>query len=82
MQSILSGASIESTVERLRLTLPTSIVNSVKVWSGVALVSFVWVPPQFRSVFSGVVAVGWQSYLSWMNNAAAQKQKSEKETMG
>lgn len=71
MQSLLSGASVEETLVRLQLALPTSIVNSVKVWSGVAFVSFLWVQPQFRSVFSGCVAVGWQTYLSWMNQNVA-----------
>ena len=66
-QSLLSGASLEETVIHLKLALPTSIVNSVKVWSGVAFVSFLWAPPQFRAAFSGCVAVGWQTYLSWMN---------------
>ncbi|KAM3504127.1 hypothetical protein MY10362_003748 [Beauveria mimosiformis] len=52
-QSLLSGASVEDTWIRLQLALPTSIVTGWKVWSGVALVSFMYVPAQFRSVFSG-----------------------------
>ncbi|KPM46344.1 hypothetical protein AK830_g82 [Neonectria ditissima] len=71
MQSLLSGVSLNDTIKRLKLTLPTSIVNGMKVWTGVALVSFTVVPPQFRSVFSGCVAVFWQTYLSWMNQVAA-----------
>ncbi|KAJ5400082.1 hypothetical protein N7465_010571 [Penicillium sp. CMV-2018d] len=67
MQSLLSGASVEDTLVRLQLALPTSIANGVKVWTGVAIISFMYVPPQFRSVFSGCIAVAWQTYLSWMN---------------
>lgn len=70
-QSLLSGASIEETLMHLKLALPTSIVNSIKVWTGVAFVSFLWIPPQFRSVSSGCVAVCWQTYLSWMNHTVA-----------
>lgn len=73
MQSLLSGASVEHTLMRLRLALPTSIVNGWKVWSGVAIVSFMHIPPQFRSVFSGCVAVAWQSYLCWMNRNVERK---------
>ncbi|OQD70785.1 hypothetical protein PENPOL_c001G09517 [Penicillium polonicum] len=67
IQSLLSGASVEDTLVRLQLALPTSIANGVKVWTGVAIISFMYVPPQFRSVFSGCIAVAWQTYLSWMN---------------
>ncbi|KAM3429294.1 hypothetical protein NHJ13734_008234 [Beauveria thailandica] len=63
-QSLLSGASVEDMVMRLQLVLPTSIVNGWKVWSVVALISFMYVPAQFRGAFSGCVAVAWQSYLS------------------
>lgn len=73
MQSLLSGASVEQTFMRLKLALPTSIVNGWKVWSGVAIVSFKYIPPQFRSVFSGCVAVAWQSYLSWTNRNVERK---------
>ncbi|KAF3386180.1 Protein SYM1 [Penicillium rolfsii] len=73
MQSLLSGASVEQTLMRLQLALPTSIVNGWKVWTGVAIVSFIYIPPQFRSVFSGCVAVAWQSYLSWTNQKVARE---------
>ncbi|KAJ5977796.1 hypothetical protein N7501_001138 [Penicillium viridicatum] len=49
MQSLLSGASVEDTLVRLQLALPTSIANGVKVWTGVAIISFMYVPPQFRN---------------------------------
>jgi hypothetical protein len=48
-------------------------VNGWKVWSGVAIVSFMYIPPQLRSVFSGCVAVAWQSYLSWTNRNVERK---------
>jgi hypothetical protein len=32
-----------------------------------------YVPAQFRNVFSGVIAVGWQTYLSWLNQKAARE---------
>ncbi|KAK8149450.1 hypothetical protein G3M48_006910 [Beauveria asiatica] len=56
-QSLLSGASVEDMVMRLQLVLPMSIVNGWKVWSVVALISFMYVPAQFRGAFSGCVAV-------------------------
>ncbi|KAL4866436.1 hypothetical protein BDV12DRAFT_133087 [Aspergillus spectabilis] len=76
VHSILSGASLEETYERLKVALPRSIVNSAKFWPMVTAFSFVYVPPQFRNVFSGVIAVGWQTYLSWLNQRAAREVES------
>ncbi|OJJ50008.1 hypothetical protein ASPZODRAFT_128596 [Penicilliopsis zonata CBS 506.65] len=73
MQSLLAGGTIPETIERLKKALPVSISNSVKLWPIVTAFSFMYVPPEFRSVFSGIVAVGWQTYLSWLNQKAAQE---------
>lgn len=71
LHSLLAGATFEETWERLKKALPISIKNSVKLWPAVTGFSFMYVPPQFRNVFSGVIAVGWQTYLSWLNQKAA-----------
>lgn len=73
VQSLLSGASLEDTYERLKKALPVSVTNSVKLWPAVTAFSFMYVPPQFRNVFSGIIAVGWQTYLSWLNQKAARE---------
>ncbi|KAJ5082363.1 hypothetical protein N7532_011406 [Penicillium argentinense] len=76
VHSLLGGATFEETWERLKKALPVSVTNSVKLWPAVTAFSLLYVPPQFRNVFSGVIAVGWQTYLSWLN----QKAKHEVET--
>lgn len=76
MQSLLSGASLSDTLERLKKALPDSLMNSVKLWPIVQMINFVYVPPQFRSQFVGVIAVGWQAYLSWLNQKAAREVES------
>ena len=73
VHSLLSGASFEETFERLKKALPVSITNSVKLWPAVTAFSFMYVPPQFRNVFAGCIAVGWQTYLSWLNQKAARE---------
>jgi hypothetical protein len=73
MQSLLAGASIAETWERVKLALPNSIKNSVKLWPAVTAFSFMYIPPHFRSVFGGTIAVGWQTYLSWLNQKAARE---------
>ncbi|KAF7517366.1 hypothetical protein PCG10_001283 [Penicillium crustosum] len=73
VHSLLAGATLEETWERLKKALPVSIQNSVKLWPAVTAFSFMYVPPQFRNVFSGCIAVGWQTYLSWLNQKAAKE---------
>ncbi|KAF7597525.1 hypothetical protein BBP40_000003 [Aspergillus hancockii] len=73
VHSLLSGATLEETWERLKKALPVSITNSAKLWPAVTAFSFMYVPPQFRNIFSGVIAVGWQTYLSWLNQKAARE---------
>ncbi|GKZ33282.1 hypothetical protein AbraIFM66950_003122 [Aspergillus brasiliensis] len=78
LQSLMTGKSLEETFERLKVALPTSISNSVKLWPAVTAFSFMYVAPQFRSIFSGVIAVGWQTYLSWLNQKAAREVEAER----
>lgn len=73
MQSLLSGASLDETLERLKKALPQSIFNSLKLWPAVTAFSFMYVPAQFRAIFGGTIAVGWQTYLSWLNQMAARE---------
>jgi hypothetical protein len=73
VHSLLGGATMEETFERLKKALPVSVTNSVKLWPAVTAFSFMYVPAQFRNVFSGVIAVGWQTYLSWLNQKAAKE---------
>ncbi|GIJ83647.1 hypothetical protein Asppvi_002477 [Aspergillus pseudoviridinutans] len=77
VHSLLAGASFEETFERLKVALPVSISNSVKLWPAVTAFSFMYVSPPFRSIFAGVIAVGWQTYLSWLNQKAAREVEAE-----
>ncbi|KAL1960860.1 hypothetical protein VTO42DRAFT_5843 [Malbranchea cinnamomea] len=70
-QSLLAGASLQETLDRVAHALPISLVNSVKFWPAVTAFQFAFIDPRFRSIFSGVLAIGWQSYLSWLNQRAA-----------
>ncbi|KAK7532898.1 Mpv17/PMP22 family protein [Phyllosticta citribraziliensis] len=79
MQSLLSGATVEETVERVKRTVPVSWINSCKLWPAVTAFSFAFVPAQFRSIFVGIIAIGWQTWLSLLNQRAALKAKAELE---
>lgn len=79
MQSLLSGASVQETVERVKRTVPVSWINSCKLWPAVTAFSFAFVPAQFRSIFVGIIAIGWQTWLSLLNQRAALRAKAELE---
>ncbi|KAK0645051.1 Protein SYM1 [Lasiodiplodia hormozganensis] len=77
MHSLLGGATFEELVERVRIAVPVSWVNSCKLWPAVTAFSFTFIPPQFRSIFAGFIAIGWQSWLTLLNQRAAAQEKAE-----
>lgn len=70
MQALLSGATLEETWERITKTVPVSVINSCKLWPAVTAFSFAFLPLEYRPLFGGVIAVGWQAYLSYLNRLA------------
>lgn len=72
MQALLSGDSLEAAWERVKATVPRSVVNSCKLWPAVTAFSFTFIPIEYRSVFAGVIAIGWQTYLAFLNRRAEQ----------
>ena len=78
MQSLLSGDTFLEAWERIKRTVPTSFINSCKLWPAVTAFSFTYIQPQYRALFAGVIAVGWQSYLSWLNQRAANEERFKK----
>ncbi|KAI3337679.1 hypothetical protein F4824DRAFT_99902 [Ustulina deusta] len=69
-QALLSGDTIPEAWRRVCNTVPVSFVNSCKLWPAVTAFNFAFVPFEYRSIFGGVVAVGWQTYLSFLNRRA------------
>ncbi|OAA45427.1 Mpv17/PMP22 family protein [Metarhizium rileyi] len=77
-QALLSGETLEATAQRVRDTVPTTWLNSFKVWPATVAFSMALLPFEFRSIFSGVVAVGWQTYLSYLNRQAELLEETRK----
>jgi protein Mpv17 len=67
MQALLTGESTTGVLSRIRAAVPTSMLNSLKLWPAVTAFSFAFIAPQYRFMFSGVFAVAWQAYLSFLN---------------
>jgi hypothetical protein len=75
MQALLAGEDI---LQRIRRTVPVSLVNSVKLWPAVTAFSFAFIPMEYRSVFAGFIAVGWQTYLAILNRKAELEQEAQR----
>lgn len=67
MQAVLTGESPSGVIERIKAAVPVSMLNSLKLWPAVTAISFAFVAPQYRFMFSGIFAVAWQAYLSFLN---------------
>ncbi|KAI1327172.1 hypothetical protein F5Y16DRAFT_205603 [Xylariaceae sp. FL0255] len=82
-QALLSGDTLEQTWRRVCDTVPPSLKNSIKLWPAITAFSFAFIPFEYRSIFAGTIAVGWQTYLSYLNGRAekmeAQRQREAKQ---
>jgi protein Mpv17 len=78
MQSLLSGDSLPEVWERIKRTVPVSMINSCKLWPAVTAFSFTFIDAQYRSIFAGFVAIGWQTYLSYLNRKAEVEEAAQR----
>ncbi|KAL7270463.1 Protein required for ethanol metabolism [Rhizina undulata] len=62
--SLLEGGG---PAEKLRGSFWTGLVSNWKVWPAVQLVNFRVVPLEYRLLVVNVVSLGWNSYLSYLN---------------
>ncbi|KAI1744119.1 hypothetical protein F4680DRAFT_406266 [Xylaria scruposa] len=69
-QALLSGDTAAEAWRRVYNTVPVSWINSCKIWPAVTAFSFAFIPFEYRNIFGGVIAVGWQTYLSFLNGRA------------
>lgn len=78
MQSLLAGDSLPEVWERIKRTVPISMYNSCKLWPAVTAFSFTFIEAQYRSIFAGFVAIGWQTYLSFLNRRAEVEEAAQR----
>lgn len=58
------------------------MLNSLKVWPAVTAFNFTFIEPQYRSVFAGCIAIGWQTYLSFLNRTAEMEEAAARAAGG
>lgn len=54
------------------------MLNSCKLWPAVTAFSFTFIDAQYRSIFAGFIAIGWQTYLSYLNRKAEVEEAAQK----
>lgn len=74
---LLTREGWQHVAEHVKKTVPTSFVNSCKLWPAVTAINFWVVPVDFRAVTAGIVAVGWQTYLSFLNRRVEGEEEKE-----
>lgn len=75
MQAALTGEAPSGIIERVKNTVPTSMWNSLKLWPAVTAFSFWFIRPEYRFMFSGIFAVCWQGYLSFLNRSEEKEER-------
>ena len=73
MQALLSGGTMHDVIHRIQGAVPESILSSAKFWPAVTALNFTVIPAHLRFAFSGVFAVVWQTYLSFLNRRKEEK---------
>ena len=71
LQSLLNGSTTEEAGDYVQQVLPTAYKNSCQLWPAVSAINFYWIKLEYRSIFSGVIAIGWNAYLSFLSQKSA-----------
>jgi len=53
MQALLSGDNFAEAWAHIKRTVPTSLINSCKLWPAVTAFSFTFIHAQYRALFAG-----------------------------
>lgn len=77
MQALLMGESGAQAWRRIKATVPASFADAMKIWPIATAFSFTYVPMESRAVFNGIVGLGWQTYLAYMNRKAEEREGIE-----
>jgi len=83
VMGLVETGSIEGVRLKFRDAYFPALEANYQLWPAVQLINFKFVPLQYRLPVVSTVGIAWNSYLSWLNNAAKEEeiatQKYEKE---
>ncbi|KEQ59684.1 uncharacterized protein M437DRAFT_56475 [Aureobasidium melanogenum CBS 110374] len=66
--AFLKGQSVETALSALQKDFFPLLFAGQKLWPLVSIISFTLVPLEHRTVFGGIIGVGWGVFLSLMAN--------------
>ncbi|KAI8342270.1 hypothetical protein BC941DRAFT_367852 [Chlamydoabsidia padenii] len=75
-QGLFEGKSVDQIKKKLDRGYQTAVINNYKLWPAVQLFNFYMVPLNHRLMVTNVVALGWNSYLSWINHQSSSSGKN------
>ncbi|XP_056873024.1 protein Mpv17 isoform X1 [Takifugu flavidus] len=64
----LNGLTLEENVRKLKRDYTDALISNYYLWPPVQIANFYFVPLHYRLAVVQVVAVGWNSYLTWKAN--------------
>ncbi|XP_051909586.1 protein Mpv17 isoform X2 [Hippocampus zosterae] len=70
LSGVLNGLSVEQNVAKLRRDYTDALISNYYLWPPVQIANFYFIPLHHRLAVVQVVAVAWNSYLTWKANAA------------
>ncbi|KAI8148106.1 hypothetical protein BJV82DRAFT_664435 [Fennellomyces sp. T-0311] len=78
--SLLEGRTFAEIKEKFRTSYLAALSGSYRIWPFVNLVSFLYIPAPYRPFANNAVAIGWNAYLSYLNQKALKHPAAEKHT--
>ncbi|XP_061667689.1 protein Mpv17 isoform X1 [Syngnathoides biaculeatus] len=68
LSGVLNGLSVRQNVAKLRRDYTDALISNYYLWPPVQMVNFYFIPLHHRLAVVQVVAVAWNSYLTWKAN--------------
>ncbi|CAJ1936716.1 unnamed protein product [Cylindrotheca closterium] len=72
----LEGGSLASTWNKLQLVFPQALVASWSFWPAANIVNFTLVPLPFRVLYTNLLSLFWNAYLSTVNSRSCVQDSS------
>ncbi|KAI8897353.1 hypothetical protein BC833DRAFT_594093 [Globomyces pollinis-pini] len=69
----MEGEDWEGIKNRLRKGYPSALVGNYTLWPAVQLVNFKYVPLNYQANVVNTVALGWNTYMSYLNKKSSKK---------
>ncbi|XP_061900775.1 protein Mpv17 [Entelurus aequoreus] len=68
LSGVLNGLTVEENVAKMRRDYTDALISNYYLWPPVQIANFYFIPLHHRLAVVQVVAVAWNSYLTWKAN--------------